>query len=515
KEHQLDNLMVAAPTPFGEHTNAMAVRKDWPALVSLIDKGLADMTPEERSAITRKWGTVEFKPQIDYRLAGWVMAGAVLIFLVFFFWNRRLQQEVVVRKRTEEALNLAMETAEAANRAKSIFLANMSHELRTPLNAILGFSQSMQRDPVLTADQIDKLDIINKSGSHLLDLINDVLEISKIEAGRAALSTLDLNLHELLRTLESMFAVRAEEKGLTLQFEISSECPCFVNIDPQKLRQILLNLLSNAVKFTEKGRVILRVAYSDGRLMIEVEDAGAGMTPEEARQIFEPFYQGEAGRRSHEGTGLGLAISHRFVEIMGGNMRCNSAPGKGSVFSFKVPAPAVENSEAAFSVAERRVIGLEPGQPYRILVVEDHLHGRKLLAQLLQSAGFEVKTAGNGEEAVHIRISWRPDLIWMDIAMPVMDGLEATRRIKAGENGPKTIIIALTAHAFENEREKILAAGCDDFVRKPFKEHEIFEAMCKHLGVKYISDISKGLFRRVRPKVCALKFNEPSFNSIL
>ncbi|MCP4690129.1 MAG: transporter substrate-binding domain-containing protein, partial [Desulfobacterales bacterium] len=161
KEHQLDNLMVAAPTPFGEHTNAMAVRKDWPALASLIDKFLADMTPEERSAITWKWGTVEFKPQIDYTPAGWVMAGAALIFLVFFLWNRRLQQEVVVRKRTEEALNLAMETAEAANLAKSIFLANMSHELRTPLNAILGFSQSMQRDPVLTADQIDKLDIIN------------------------------------------------------------------------------------------------------------------------------------------------------------------------------------------------------------------------------------------------------------------------------------------------------------------------------------------------------------------
>ncbi len=406
-----------------------------------------------------------------------------------------LLHDVTERKRGEAALLAAKEAAEAANRAKSVFLANMSHELRTPLNAILGFSELMSRDPTLNAEQLESLETINRSGQHLLTLINDVLEMSKIEAGRTTLYEHAFDLYQLLDTLEEMFHLRAVNKGLQLLVDRAPETPRYLHADEHKLRQVLINLLSNAIKFTETGGVTLRIgclpqAAGDEelfRLLFEVQDTGAGIAPEELEKIFSPFVQSESGRRSQEGTGLGLTISRQFVELLGGALTVISEPGHGSLFKFDIPVMLAEAEEVKVERVRRRVVGLQPDQPpYRLLVVEDRDANRKLLVKLLKSVGFEVREAINGQEGLAVWDEWAPHLIWMDMRMPVMDGYEATRRIKATVKGQATVVVALTASAFEEDRAMILSAGCDDFVRKPFREPEIFDALEKHLGARFI-----------------------------
>ena len=353
REHHLDNLIVAAPTSFGEHTNAMAIRKDWPALASLINKGLADMTAEERSVINSKWSKVEFRQYIDYRLIGWILAGSALIFIFFFLRNRRLIAEVAVRKRTEEALNLARETAESANRAKSIFLANMSHELRTPLNAILGFSRLTLRSPHISPEDKKNLDTIRRSGQHLLNLINDVLNMAKIEAGHTGLNENEFDLHQMLDKLEDMLCIQADEKGLQMLFKRAVNVPRHIRADELKLRQVLINLLNNAVKFTKKGQVQLLAECeqpigepeSENKLIFEVRDTGFGIAPDELDSLFEAFSQTENGRASQEGTGLGLAISQNFVQLMHGNITVSSEVGRGTVFRFDIRVQPVESSD--------------------------------------------------------------------------------------------------------------------------------------------------------------------------
>jgi signal transduction histidine kinase/ActR/RegA family two-component response regulator len=388
----------------------------------------------------------------------------------------------------------AKEQAETAQRAKRAFLANMSHELRTPLNAILGFSELMQADPSTSAEQRRTLGIINRSGDHLLGLINSVLDMAKIEAGRTVVEDTAFDLGAMTRDIADLMRPRAEARRLEFTSETEAEVPRVIVADEGKLRQVVLNLVGNAIKFTAKGSVALRLAsrplaeLNRLTLVIEVEDSGEGMAAEDQRRIFEPFVQ-LGSTSGQKGTGLGLAITRQFVELMGGGIRVQSTPGKGSVFRVEVPVQQAE-SAAVFSADEvqTRLARLAPGQPEcRVLIVEDQVENWLLLRQLLERAGFQVRVAENGEEGVEAFQSWLPHFIWMDWRMPVMDGLEATRRIRAFEGGRGVKIVALSASVLKEEREQVLAAGVDDFVAKPIQFGAIYDCMAKHLGVRFVT----------------------------
>ncbi len=399
--------------------------------------------------------------------------------------------DVTTQKQIEAELIRARDDAEAANRAKSVFLANMSHELRTPLNAILGFSDMIRNDPLLPENEHQHIDIISRSGKHLLNLINDVLEMAKIEAGRVQLENAPFDLGGMVRDVTEMMSQRAQSKGLQLLLDQSSMFPRYIVGDEARLRQILINLLGNAVKFTQQGGVTLRLGTRQNKsahLVIEVEDSGIGIKPEDQRHVFEPFIQlGEQG--TSKGTGLGLTITRQFVQMMGGSISLQSEPNKGSLFRIELLLHEAKPSDISKTeqIDEGEVAGLQPGQPeYRILIVEDQRDNQLLLTKLMENVGFKVKLAENGEKGVQLFQSWHPHFIWMDRRMPVMDGMEATRRIRELPDGKDVKIAAVTASAFAEERNEMLAIGMDDYVRKPFRVSEIYDCLSKHLGVKYI-----------------------------
>ena len=387
--------------------------------------------------------------------------------------------------KAHEQLSEAKDAAETANRAKSEFLANMSHELRTPLNAILGYAQILKRQENLSSVQCQQVDVMRSSGEHLLMLINDILDVGKIEAQKMELEEHPFNLALLLRQVMNFTRINAEDKGLFFKYEAASELPEYLMGDERKLRQILLNLLSNAVKYTRKGGVTFRVGYRQdgpGLFRCEVIDTGIGIPQEKLEMVFEPFTQLATDRQVSEGTGLGLTITKRLAALMQGRMGVESEPAKGSVFWLEVPLPPVADSGIALELAEYSVIGYQ-GERKRILVVDDNPHNAAMLVSLLQPLGFEVATAGDGREALE-RVGVHPtDLVLLDLVMPGMDGLEAAKRLRGLSPCAKTKIIGASATVSGSPRKDDFCSVCDDFVAKPIRIDHLLEKIGQQLDL--------------------------------
>ncbi len=448
--------------------------------------------PEWRATVDvagRHW-TLLFEPTVEFdshqaRALSWLTLAAVLgltLLLSRHLWSgaaraAELQTEVAVRKDAEAA-------ADAANQAKSEFLANMSHEIRTPLHAILGYAQILDRDTAMPPFHRDAVATILNSGEHLLRLIDEILDLSKIDAGRMELETADFDLARLVEEIRGLFLHPCEEKGLGFRLEPAPPPePVMVHGDEGKVRQVLINLLSNAVKFTERGLVTLRWRETDsGAWRFEVEDTGIGIPPALQESIFDPFQQGK-GQRG--GTGLGLAIARRQVTIMGGAMDLESTPGKGSCFAFTLQLPAGLPEGHPDRPAVRRVRRLAEGHRVRALVVDDIRENREVLAAMLNRIGGDVVLAEHGRQALEVVKVSRPDVVFLDMRLPEVDGMEAARQILADSacGGPK--VVATSASALTHERESFLQAGCDDFVAKPFRAERIYDCLHQLLGVEF------------------------------
>jgi signal transduction histidine kinase/CheY-like chemotaxis protein len=410
-------------------------------------------------------------------------------------YKEHLEHEVT--QRTAELVE-ARDQAESANRAKSAFLANMSHELRTPLSVILASSELLSESNP-TADQREDIIAIGRSGEHLLGLIDDVLDVAKIEAGKEELAIAATDLLSTVRTVVEMMRGRAEEKHLVLVYHQDPGVPRYVRADAPKLRQILINLLGNAIKFTREGTVMLRLSAQPAgdsaraRFYFDIEDSGVGMPQHDLGRIFEPFEQVRTpGPRT--GTGLGLTITRRFVELMGGTLRVESEVGRGSRFTVELPLDLASDSETyGAQLNPGHLSILEPGQPeWRVLIVEDDPESATVLRKMLTRSGFQVRIAESGTLGIEAFQQWRPHFIWMDLGLPQLSGPEAARRIRQLDGGAETKIAAITAAAAASERDEAMRAGFDDFTFKPFRQTEIFSCMARHLGVRYSSSEREG-----------------------
>jgi signal transduction histidine kinase/DNA-binding NarL/FixJ family response regulator len=491
-------VRVVGETPYS-YRLSMAVRDDWPELRAIMDKALAAIPRDERESIRNRWVKLTYQPGYSYRILWQVALSAAAVLAIFLGWNQLLRREVERRRGVEATLRANQDhlerarleaerlsqAAESANRTKSQFLASMSHEIRTPLNAVLGYAQLLARDPGLSEAHRRAVEVINRSGEHLLALITDILEMSRIEAGSSTCDAEDFNLHALLDDLRSLFLLRAHGKGLILSVTLAPGLPRYLRTDQRKLRQILVNLLSNAVKFTVAGTVEVIATHADGWLRIAVRDSGPGIAAEASARLFQPFVQVGAGRSRSEGSGLGLALSRGFARTLGGDLTIESREGHGSTFSVSVPVTLVDQAERSLA-ARREVIGLAPGTVApRILVAEDHPDNQRLLRDLFAATGLDVRAVGDGQAAVEQCRQWRPQLVWMDLDMPVLDGLAAARIIR-GLPGPSPVLIALTAATFAEDRGRILAHGCDEVMHKPYREEELFRLMERRLGIRFV-----------------------------
>ena len=430
-----------------------------------------------------------------------------------FFQARKIEQqrqellnlnadlEEKIQKRTAE-LAEATQKAQAATEAKSTFLATMSHEIRTPMNAIIGFGQLLEKDPVLGKKQLRQIKIINRSSHHLLELINDILELSKIEAGKIDINLEDFDLFTLIANLESFFQPKIQEKKISFNIQVNQKVPQFIRTDKRKLRQVLLNLVSNAIKFTNKGSISFKVSSKQPsnnteeiesklvNLCLEVKDTGAGIAEEELDRLFEPFVQTATGKSVQGGTGLGLTIVLHYIDLLGGTIEVQSIEKQGTTFTINLPitisSEFCDVNTYSPSSLQTTIIGLAADQPsYKILIIEDEAENRRLLCDTLEPLGFTVQIAENGQKGITLAQSWQPSLILMDMKMPVVDGYEATQYIKAQAKGKAPIIIAITAQAFEKDRQNTFIAGCDDFISKPFIRDELLHTIARHLNIEY------------------------------
>ncbi|MEC4983290.1 MAG: response regulator [Oscillatoria sp. PMC 1068.18] len=416
--------------------------------------------------------------------------------------NYLLSRKIFELQQTKLALQQALVAAEAASAAKSQFLSNISHELRTPLNAILGFSQILVQDENLTKKQLEYLGIINNSSEHLLKLINDIISITKIKNNQIVIQENSFNLWEFTLHIIKMMQIPANSKNLELNYEFDENLPKYVQTDESKLRQVLVNLLDNAIKFTDSGTITLRVNVEERALernhtflrlkkhflVFQVEDTGLGISLDKKESLFEPFVQTRTNRQPSEGTGLGLSIAREFIKFMQGEIQVQSELGKGSLFTVNIPlklARAIDVETKNWS--KKQAIALQPNQPdYRILVVDDLPEHRQLVLEILEPLGFNIKLAESGQKALeHWRI-WQPNLLLLDLQMPVMDGYQVVEEIKSNPSEQQPIIIALTANVLPVNKQNALAAGCDDFINKPLREEILLSKLSEHLGVRYV-----------------------------
>jgi PAS domain S-box-containing protein len=398
-------------------------------------------------------------------------------------------RDITRQKQVELELRHAKEVAEVANRAKSNFLANMSHELRTPLNAILGYTQILNRDKTLTPKQREGIAIIHRSGEYLLTLINDVLDLSKIEAGRLELHPTDFHLGEFIQGINELVQLRAQQKGITYKYDALAPLPVGIYADDKRLRQILLNLLSNAIKFTDHGEVSLKLSYYNGKMLFQVEDTGIGIKPEDQQKIFLPFQQVGEHHYQAEGTGLGLSITKKLVELMGGTLQLDSLPDVGSVFWTTLDLPSSQRIES-LPTDLLIIIGFQ-GPPRRILVIDDQAENLSMITDLLTPLGFDIVETNDGREGLNLVVSLQPDLILLDLLMPVMNGFELTSQIRRNPKIPHLPIIAMSASVFEQYQQQSLEVGCDDFLAKPIHARILFNLLQKHLKLEWIYEVAE------------------------
>ena len=386
---------------------------------------------------------------------------------------------------SEHQIKLAMQEATTANKAKSIFLARMSHELRTPLNAILGFTNILKKSMNTSNQEKENLNIIKRSADHLLSIINEILELSKIEAGKMELSPKEFNFYELIKDIENLFATRYETKGLDFSIQISKNLPKYIKADVQRLRQILINLLGNSLKFTKKGEIKLVIYETHNKIFFELKDSGIGISKENLEKVFKPFVQVKQDSYTEQGTGLGLAITKELITLMGGNIYVKSEVNVGTQFYFSINYEKVEEKNFVQKNEEKEIIGVKNENFTKtILVVDDIKENRDLIVLLLNSYGFKTLQANSGLEALKLYDEEKIDLIFMDILMENLDGLETTKQIRSKENGKNIPIIALSANVYDEDKKEALNSGANDFLPKPVEEKDILLILEKYLKIE-------------------------------